>query len=291
MTGYGYASASTTKSTITVEVRTVNNRYLDFVPKIPRAFLVLEDKIKKTISRYFQRGRIEVYIEVEGNIVHKTLKMDWSLLEQYMNYVKEIKTRYEVSREQLPMASIFSFPDLMTITEPDKESTDALDGMIVEVVKQACEQVIQMRKKEGEFLLEDIKKRSALIYKRLAVLEERREYVIQAYDQRIQQRIEEYIGASISVAQPNLLQEIAILAEKGDITEEITRLSSHLHHFWEVIEGEEEQIGRKLDFILQEMLRETNTIGAKSTDSQISISVVTIKSNLEKIKEQVQNIE
>ncbi|MGM8211809.1 YicC/YloC family endoribonuclease [Virgibacillus sp. W0430] len=288
MTGYGFASVSTANTTITVEIRTINNRYLDFSPKIPRTFISMEDKIRKMIQRYFYRGRIEVYIEQEGQRKNQALDTDWDLLEQFMEQAQEIKSRFQLSSE-VPLSSILSLPNIMRISEKEAELS-TIEPTVLEGVEKACMQVVSARKREGQFLFKDIKKRAAVIKEHVFGLEERRVHVIDEYRERIQQRIEEFTGTTIAIEHSHLLQEIAILAEKGDITEEITRLSSHLNHFWEITEAKE-PIGRKLDFILQEMLREANTVGAKSMDPEISASVVVIKSNIEKIKEQIQNIE
>ncbi|MGM8364193.1 YicC/YloC family endoribonuclease [Virgibacillus sp. W0181] len=288
MTGYGFSSAFFEHSAITVEIKTVNNRYLDFAPKMPRAFLFLESRIKETIMRYFQRGRVEVYIGTDSNFTKKTVQTDWDLLAQYMEQLEEVKHRYGLT-DDIPIASLLSIPEVMTIKESE-ERYDIVEERIIECVEQACEQVITTRKKEGLFLLEDIKAQANSINKEWELLKERRIYAAEAYRHRVRQRIDDYAENTITMDQTSLLHEIAVLSEKGDITEEMTRLFGHLEHFWEIIEREE-PIGRKLDFIMQEMLRETNTIGAKSTDTKISHLVVSIKSNIEKIKEQIQNLE
>ncbi|MUK89490.1 YicC family protein [Ornithinibacillus sp. L9] len=289
MTGYGRESIEMENTTITVEIRTVNHRFLDFTPKIPRSLLYLEDKIKKVAQSHFNRGRIEVFISIEGEkFVQKKLHTDWELMDQFFSDIQEARNRYQLSGE-IPVTMLTSIPELITLQENDSQPT-GLQEAIIQSIEKACIQVNKRRLEEGQFLSNDILERVKTIRSMVLLLETRRSEVIEEYRSRIHSRIEEYIDESPTVDANRIHQEIAILAEKGDITEEITRLLSHLNHFEELMKTDE-PIGRKLDFILQEMHRETNTIGSKSTDSQIGEWTVSLKSDIEKIKEQIQNIE
>ncbi|MFD2044045.1 YicC/YloC family endoribonuclease [Ornithinibacillus salinisoli] len=289
MTGYGRDTIQLDNTTITVEIRTVNNRFLDFNPKIPRTLLFLEDRIKKLVQSFFHRGRVEVYVAFEGeSFTQKTLRTDWDLMDQYFNELSEAKNRYQLAGE-IPVELLTAIPDLFILQESENQPTE-LQDTIMESIHRTCEQVMVRRAKEGEFLSNDIKERVKSIRSMVLLLEGRRNEVIEEYRLRIKTRIDEYVDDSVKVDSNRIHQEIALLAEKGDISEEITRLLSHIDHFNELM-NTKEPIGRRLDFILQEMHREANTIGSKSTDSQIGEWSVSLKSDIEKIKEQIQNIE
>jgi len=289
MTGYGQNSFHIEETVITVEIKSVNSRYLDFIPKIPRTLQELENKMKQIIQRYFHRGRIELYITISGNyLMNKTLTVDWDLIDQFITQLKKAKERYELT-DDLSLSSLMLKEELFTIRETQTEA-DSIQSLLLKSVEKAAKQVLLNRESEGSFLLDDIKTRVNQMEHVVQSIEERKEVVYDEYRDRIKYRMEQHIGNAIEIDEMQLLHEIAILAEKGDITEEITRLNSHIHHFRQVTENEQ-PVGRKLDFITQEMLREVNTIGAKSIDAKISESIILLKSEIEKIKEQVQNIE
>lgn len=289
MTGYGTDQVQIDDTLITVEVKTINHRFLDFNPKIPRSMLFLEEQIKKIIQSYFSRGKIEVYIQIEGeNLAQRRLVTDWNLMDQYVRQLKEIQDRYNLSGE-IPISMINAIPELLSVQEREQNHRK-LEEAILNSIDMACAQVLQRRIEEGSFLIKDIKERVNSIRNMVLLLKERRAVVIEEYRMRINNRIDEYVGDSVMIDSSRMHQEIALLAEKGDITEEITRLLSHIDHF-ESIANEKDAIGRKMDFILQEMHRETNTVGSKSSDSQIGEWTVSLKSEIEKIKEQIQNIE
>ncbi|GGB29679.1 YicC family protein [Virgibacillus dakarensis] len=289
MTGYGRDVVHIGKTTVTVEIKSVNHRFLDFNIKIPHTLLLLEEKIKEIVRSFFNRGRIELYISVDGEgFAQNILETDWKLLDQYMGQLQQVKERYQLTGE-IPMSTLLSIPELFSVRQTAEQSELELD-MVIKSIEAACVQVKQMRENEGEKLLTDIVARMNIIRELVSSLKTRREHVIDEYRERISARIEDHLDGAMDIDKSRLYQEIALLAEKGDITEEITRLGSHIDQFFTTIE-KDGQVGRRLDFILQEMHRETNTIGSKSTDPKISEWVVSIKSELEKMKEQVQNIE
>lgn len=289
MTGYGIDMFHIEDTAITVEIRSVNSRYLDFIPKIPRTLHDLEIEIKDVIKRYFHRGRIEVYISIAGNyLMKKSLYIDWDLMDQFMDQCTKVKDRYHL-KDDIPFSVITSMEDLFTVQELKTESS-SLKPLLLQSIERVCKQVLSSRKSEGAFLSKDISNRIIKLENMLESIDERKEEVAIHYRERIKKRIEQYVGEMIDFDQAHLLQEIGLLAEKGDISEEIIRLQSHCHHF-KVISEQQHPIGRKLDFITQEMHREVNTIGSKSVDSKISEWVVSMKSEIDKIKEQIQNIE
>ncbi len=289
MTGYGREVIHSGDTAVTVEVRGVNHRFLNIAVKSPRTILFMEEQIKKVLQSYFQRGHLDVYINIDGDgMIQKELKTDWDLLAQYMDHFDQAKKQYELEGK-IPASIITAIPDLMTVQEVEMES-DVFFDIILTGVHGACEKMKDMSQKEGDFLFRDLHNRIKTIEDTVYQLQSLREIVTVEYHDRIQERLQGYIGENMVVDQARIDQEIAMLAEKGDIAEELTRLLSHVHHFLEIIH-QPGAIGRKLDFVIQEMHREANTIGSKSTDSRIGKQIVSLKSNIEKIKEQVQNIE
>lgn len=289
MTGYGAETFHLEDVTLTVEIRSVNSRYLDFIAKIPRSLYELELEMKKMIQSYFSRGRIELYITTTGNLLEeRSLEVDWPLMDEFFSKVQQIKKRYDLSGD-IPLSMITTMDELFSIKETNR-SDDRLHKLILNSVDKVAKQVQISRENEGNFLMKDIDHRLGLIEQQVSQIDERKEIVYAEYNKRIRERIESHLTDLPMIDEHHLIQEIALLAEKSDITEEVTRLYSHLNHFKQVVK-EENRIGRKLDFIIQEIHREINTVGSKSVDSQISELAVQIKSNLEKMKEQVQNIE
>lgn len=289
MTGYGMHTVHVEDTTMTVEIRSVNHRFLDATVKLPRNFLFLETNIKKVIQSNFSRGKIEVYIAMEGDsLVRKRLNTDWEMMDKYIEQINMAIDRYTLKKE-IPATIMTSIPDIISIQEITHQP-DGLKKDLLEAAAIACEQVQIMRKEEGSFLKEDLIKRIAMIYDIVGVLQKSRLLVQAAYRERMEARIRDLITDQETFDQERVHQEIVLLAEKGDITEEITRLYSHIEQMKELI-NQPGAIGRKLDFITQEMHREANTIGSKSTDAKISEQIIVLKSEIEKIKEQVQNIE
>ncbi|WP_226035023.1 YicC/YloC family endoribonuclease [Aquibacillus saliphilus] len=289
MTGYGRNVVHLNNTAISVEIRSVNHRFIDISTKIPRSLLVMEERMKKIIQSFFNRGRIEIFITIEGEgLIKHTLSVNWDLMDQYIKSVHEVKNKYNLDGS-IPIDMVTNIDELFTIKENEQEF-DSMHETILSALESACSKVVEMRQKEGEELVRDLVDRIKIIQTIAKQLGERRDIVIIEYRDRITKRIEEYLNDDFIKDEFKLTQEIALLAEKGDITEEVTRLRSHINQFLKTI-NEAGAIGRKLDFIIQEMHRETNTIGSKSNDVKISEWVVTLKSEIEKIKEQVQNIE
>lgn len=291
MTGYGIETFHLDDLTLTVEIRTVNSRYLDFKAHIPRSLNDLELEMKKMVQTYIERGRVELYISTSGSTLEeRSLHVDWHLMDEYFEQIEAIKSRYQLTGD-IPLSVITTMEELLSIKE-EKQTDDRLHKFVLQNIEQVIQKVVETRKKEGAFLLNDIESRLAFIEKMVHKIDERKPTVYNEYHKRIKDRIEAHFTDEIGFDESNLMQEVALLAEKSDITEEITRLYSHLEHFKQVTNSKSTTaIGRKLDFIIQEVHREANTIGAKSVDPTISEWIVQIKSNLEKMKEQVQNIQ
>lgn len=289
MTGYGIETFHLDDLTITVEIRTINSRYLDFKANIPRSLYDLEIEMKKTIQTYIERGRVELYISVSGSrLEERSLHVDWDLMDEYIEKVEAIKARYQLAGD-IPLSVITTMDELLSIKE-EKQANDDLHNFILSSIETVIKKVVSTRTSEGAFLMKDIEERLSFIADKVSHIDKRKEIVYEEYSKRIKNRIESHLTEELAFDESQLMQEVALLAEKSDITEEITRLYSHLEHMKQVM-SQAGSIGRKLDFIIQEIHREANTVGAKSVDPTISEWVVQIKSELEKMKEQVQNIQ
>ncbi|WP_234998358.1 YicC/YloC family endoribonuclease [Salirhabdus sp. Marseille-P4669] len=289
MTGYGRNSTVVDETRITVEVRTVNHRFLDLSIKLPKTLLYMEEKIKKLARSFFKRGRIDVFVSIEGEGLNKKkLNVDWDLLDQYMEKLQLIQERYSLEKH-FTIRDIIQLQEPFSIEEQSDESNE-FENQLIHTVSRAMELVSEMRLKEGESLEKDLSERAENLHRIVSMLDEHRHIVTEQYKDRIKKRIDEHLNNLAIDGDSRIIQEVAILAEKGDITEEVTRLYSHIQQFLRALE-KTEPIGRRLDFIVQEMHREVNTIGAKSNDVKISEWVVLLKSEVEKLKEQSQNVE
>ncbi len=289
MTGYGMSKEEIDGMTVQVEVKTINHRYLDISFRSAMSLMKLEEEIKKFVNSKINRGKIEIYINVANKKeMNHIVKPNWDLIDQYIKVGKELKEKYQLDGAY-DLKDLQQLEGALEVEEVQIE--DSNNSFIMSVVKNAFEDCLKMRQVEGKSLLTDLSKRIEIIKQNVDSLEALRMLVREEYQVRIQQRIKEYLKETDYVDEAKFRQDVVTLAEKGDITEEIIRLKSHISQFSDAINQKDGAIGRKLDFIIQEMHRETNTIGAKSTDPKISVEVVNMKSEIEKVKEQVQNIE
>ncbi|MCQ6274037.1 YicC family protein [Bacillus sp. V3B] len=287
MTGFGRSKKGTDSFLVSVEVKTVNHRFSEFYIRMPRQFNPIEDKIKKKLSSSIHRGRIEVYVTVEGEgMVQRKVSVDWDLLDHYVKSIEKIQQKY-VLEHGLSLQDLLSSEDIIHIEE-DETSNEGLERIILEAVEEATLSVKQMREMEGYALGKDVSSRLQRFQDVVIDLQKRAPIVVNMYKERLSKRIDEFVGGQVDEAR--ILTEVAIFADKADINEELTRLNSHIKQFEKILTLAD-PIGRKLDFLLQEMNREVNTIGSKANDSEIAKEVVEMKSILEKMKEQVQNIE
>ncbi len=291
MTGYGQAFIENENYRINVEMKSINHRFSEVTIRMPRQFLFLEDRLKKIINQYVQRGKVDVFLTVEGEgLVERTLQVDWNLLQEFYLTHESALEKLGVT-QQLNLEKLLLHPDVVTVLEKENQS-ETLVEHIITTTKKASEELLQMRKKEGSILASDLKQRLKKLDQVVVNVEAHASCVVDAYQQRLLKRMEEFLDDKLEVEESRLLTEVAIFADKANIDEELTRLKSHLEQFFLIIEQHEQgAVGRKLDFLVQEMNREVNTIGSKSNDIHINKQVVELKAELEKIKEQVQNIE
>lgn len=288
MTGFGRASSQVNDSCIlTVEMKSVNHRFLDITLKMPKQFNSIEDKVKKLISQIVKRGRIDVFVNIEGEpLVDKTIYIDWDLLQQFVQSLEQIKEKFSLV-DNVSLKEIITLGEGIEIRETPLIQTNIEDALI-DTIEEAALQLDAMRKAEGKELANDLSKRLVDLTEIAASVKKIAPSVVEQYRKRIEKRVSEYVSGTID--ENRILTEVAIFADKADITEELTRIHSHIQQFTLTL-GSEEPIGRKLDFLVQELNREVNTIGSKANDGTIAKNVVEMKSIIEKLKEQVQNIE
>jgi uncharacterized protein (TIGR00255 family) len=289
MTGYGRKEVAGAGIHIAIEVRSVNNRYIDIQVKTPRSLAALEPRVKKAVQGRFSRGRFDVFVTRNGEKERiGRLTLDDALAAQYIGILKDLQARFGLGGE-IDLSLVAGLPELITVTE-EKEDTEAVWQLLAEGLGQSLDELDSMRAEEGRALVKDMIRRLDII----ASLMKEIHILSPLSVENARKRMAETLSRLLN-EQPDpfrLAQEIAILAERTDVTEELTRLSSHIAQFRSMLaETTGEPVGRKLDFLLQEMGREANTISSKAMDAQISYHVVNIKAELEKIREQAQNIE
>ena len=288
MTGYGRATQTVEGREITVEVRSVNNRYLDCTVKLPRLFSFAEDAVKQKVKEYVTRGKVDVFVSVgAGSGEGVRISLNRPVLEGYLAAMTSIAEDYGV-RNDISVNSLSRLPDVFTV-EKAEEDEDALKNGLVSVTEQALIVYNAMRRTEGAALEKDLREKAKNILSMVERVEARSPVTAAEYRARLEAKMREVLE-STTVDEARLLTEAAIFADKIAVDEETVRLRSHLQQL-DTMLASSEPIGRKLDFLMQEMNREANTIGSKGNDIEQARTVVDIKAELEKIREQMQNIE
>lgn len=290
MTGYGRGEYSDQARSIVTEIRSLNHRFLEISIRLPRGYLALEDKIRKFLQSRFHRGHLEVYVSIKDEGEKKrAVKVDKDLALAYYKSVKEIAQILDI-QPNIEIDDLLALPEVISLEEI-AEDAETLWPLICASLEQAVTQVVDMRFREGQRLVRDIISRTGKIFSNIQEIEKRAPLVVELYRERLRLRMSELLTLDKElIDESRLAQEIVFFTERSDISEEITRLYSHLEQFSSVLNSEA-PVGRKLDFLIQEMHREANTIAAKCNDSQIAHRVVELKAELEKLREQIQNIE
>ena len=290
MTGFGRSEYSDGKRNITVEIKSVNHRYSDISVKMPRRYGFAEDKVKNIVKSRLRRGKIDVSIMVE-NITENdiNIKLNEPIARQYYENLKTLQSTFELCGD-ISLRLLATMPDVMKAI-PDVDDEEEITGAILIPVEEAAANLENMRTIEGEKLAEDLLIKGENIKTLLDKIAERAPLVVVDYTAKLRERIAELLAGSAVVPEDRILTEAAIFADKCAIDEEITRLNSHLLQLKKIIGSDNESEGKKLDFLVQEMNREANTIGSKANDITITNYMLEIKSEIEKIREQVQNIE
>ena len=290
MTGFGRSEYSDGKRNITVEIKSVNHRYSDISVKMPRRYGFAEDKVKNIVKSRLRLGKIDVSIMVE-NITENdiNIKLNEPIARQYYENLKTLQSTFELCGD-ISLRLLATMPDVMKAI-PDVDDEEEITGAILIPVEEAAANLENMRTIEGEKLAEDLLIKGENIKTLLDKIAERAPLVVVDYTAKLRERIAELLAGSAVVPEDRILTEAAIFADKCAIDEEITRLNSHLLQLKKIIGSDNEAEGKKLDFLVQEMNREANTIGSKANDITITNYMLEIKSEIEKIREQVQNIE
>ena len=287
MTGYGRAMLSENSREYQVEIKSVNHRYLDISVKIPKALSYLEEAVKKEISAKVKRGKFDVCITFENNSTQgRDIKINTELAHLYIKELKELAEK-EGILSNIEVTEISKLPEVLNIQ--NNQSDETVETELITVVREATNNLIEMRKVEGSKIAQDLLVRIEEIQSKIKEISKFSTRLIEEYVVKLEERIKELLQNQ-EIDQARLSQEVVIYADKCSIEEEITRLDSHITQFINLLNSKE-AIGKKLDFIIQEMNRETNTIGSKANSLEITNEVINIKTQLENIREQIQNIE
>lgn len=287
MTGYGRAKLSKDDREYQIEIKSVNHRYLDISVRIPKQLSYLEETIKKEIAKKVKRGKIDVFVTFENNSLEgKEIKINTELAKAYIDELKKLAEKENILSD-IQVTEISKYPDVLNIqsSQDDEKITEE----VLETITIATDNLVQMRETEGNKISEDLLKRLNIINKKVEEIAKLSTGLIEEYVVKLRERIQEILKTDI-VDETRLAQETVIFADKSSIQEELTRLNSHIHQFKTLLNNEG-AIGKKLDFIIQEMNRESNTIASKSVKLEITNLVIEIKTELEDIREQIQNIE
>ena len=287
MTGFGAADTEGKGHKIRVEINTVNSRFLEYQIRLPRSVAALEAKIKALLAGVFLRGKIMVTISWERESTSEDLVLDEVRTEAYLKIYGLLKEKFGISGEA-SFRDFVALPDLVK-AETEENNIEEIWTILKPALTEAADAAVRMRQAEGSNLVEDMLQRTGEIDTITGEIEQRASKNVDGYRQKLQARIQELLDDK-PVDEQRIAQEVAMFAEKADITEECTRLRSHLSQFEESLQ-EDGQIGKRLNFILQELNREANTIASKSADYEISRRVISIKEEIERLREQVQNIE
>ena len=288
MTGYGSAKGQAGDLQISVEVKSVNNRYLDASVRMPRSFLFAEDAVKSAIGRHISRGKVDMFINVDSSAADDmSVKVNEALLKGYIDAINLISGKYGLEND-LTAVSAGRFPDILSVEKKDLDAEEISAGLVF-VAEEALRDFDAMREREGEKLCTDVLSKLETISSLVTVVEEESPRTVEAYRNRLREKISEVLS-SAGVDENRILAEAAIYADRVAVDEETVRLRSHMSQLRSMLAGGS-PIGRKIDFLIQEFNREANTIGSKCQNSDIAHVVVELKSEIEKIREQIQNIE
>lgn len=289
MTSFGRSSSEEGKERFfSVEMKSVNNRYLDINIRLPKNLLSLEEEIRKMVNNSLSRGKVDIFINLKTyGKVDGTPKLDLRLAEAYYKCLREIEAKLDVKND-ISTVQLSRFPEVITLVQ-EEEKVEEIFLELKPLIQNSLDMMINMRIIEGEKLVEDIKMKISTIEELVDKVEKIADTVPKAYKVKLEERISELLGNS-DIDQNRIAMEVCMIADKATVDEEIIRLKSHINQIRKTLTSNE-PVGRKLDFIIQEMNREANTIGSKSSDINMTNLVIDIKNLIEKIREQVQNIE
>ena len=287
MTGFGRGKYENEGRTYTVEIKSVNHKYSDINVRLPRFLNSVEDKIRKRVAEVISRGKIDIFISFENySSSGTTIRINKELAKEYIKELKSLAEEADL-RFDLNVIDVSKFPEILKLEDEDNDELIAQEVMIA--VDDALEKFISMRELEGQKLVEDIERRIYLIQEKVNEVSNFSSTLVEEYMTRLQTRVNELLAPGV-VDEARLMQEIVIFSDKSSIEEELTRLKSHISQLLELIK-QSSPIGKKIDFLIQEINREVNTIGSKANSLDITNKVIEIKTEVENIREQIQNIE
>jgi uncharacterized protein (TIGR00255 family) len=289
MTGFGRGNYNESGKEFTVEIKSVNHRYIDFYIKLPRQIAYLEERVREVVSKSIFRGKVDIFISFEDRSEDsKNVMLDEALAGAYIQAVESLKDKYGL-KDDISVSLVSRFPDVLRIekTEDDEEQ---LWGILNKALEAAVDSLVQMREKEGNELRMSLLQKADYMENIISQITNRSPEVVIEYKQKLENRIKELLNQQ-TVDENRLAMEVAIFADRCGIDEELVRLGSHLLQLRDILSIKKQPVGRKLDFLVQEINREINTIGSKSNDIVITKNVLELKSETEKIREQIQNME
>lgn len=288
MTGFGRAVKELDGYVITVELKSVNHRYFEFSSRCPRQYGFIDEKIKSFVNSRVERGKIDCFVGIEAlNTESADVVVNHTLASAYVKALKEMAQSYDL-KEDFGASTISRFSDVLVVKKAE-EDEEKIWTLVKEVASEAIDKFVEMRQTEGKRMHDDVYSRSSFILDCVSYIEERSPETVKEYNDKLVQRVHDLIG-DVSLDESRVIQEVAIFADKVAVAEETVRLRSHIEQLREFLNSDT-AVGRKMDFLVQEINRETNTIGSKCNDVDIARRVVDMKAEIEKIREQIQNIE
>lgn len=288
MTGYGGAKGEVNAIAVSAELKSVNNRYLDVSVRLPKSCMFAEEAVRSAVQSHISRGKVDVFITVDTSRAEEvTIAVNEPLAEAYVRAVRQVAQKYEL-KDDLTALSLLRFPEVIS-TEKSDTDRDAVTEAIGQMLEKALAEYDMMRSREGDKLCQDLLAKLEDLEEKVSFVEKRSPETVKEYREKLLARMQDILGEA-GVEEARVLQEAAIYADKVAVDEETVRLRSHIAQFRQMLEGGS-PVGRKLDFLVQEMNREINTTGSKCADKEIAETVIAMKAELEKIREQIQNIE
>ncbi len=292
MTGYGQSVRTISGYRLQIDVKSVNHRYNEVVVRMPREWMIYEEHLRKIAQQLVRRGRIDIFVTVERDPTSgQQAAVNWPLVESLYQAAEEIRRRLNLPEEErIGLRDLIAVPEVLMPAEDELEDSDLMRESLEECLREAMQQLLAMREAEGRNLREDLVSRIRTVEKLREQIGQEAPLAVEHMRQKMRQRIQQLLEDPTWFDDQRFTMEVAVMAERSDIDEELARLSSHCQQFHDLLDADE-PVGRKLDFLIQEMNREVNTIGSKANYAAITNLVVELKAELEKIREQVQNIE
>ena len=295
MTGFGDAAEKVDSVHYTVELRSLNNKYIKVTTRLPEELAGLEAELDAVIRKRVCRGSFTLTVTMQKPAAQATYQMNQESLGMYLDHLETIRSKLASTQQKLnvDLTALLTLPGIMVTTKDHEDLVRNARQPVLSLTQKACDRLAKMRATEGQIVAIDLDSQRDAIRQNIKTIKQRSPKVVEEYHQRLRARIDQLLArAELQINEPDLIREVAIFAERSDISEEISRLVGHLEQFDDIVQANDnEPTGRTLDFIAQEMLREANTIASKSNDGQISRAVVEVKAAIDRIKEQVQNIE